>query len=694
MAGKAINQYSSFTGLASAVNILVQEINQSDPNTFEHKKANLADMIKSVASVDDVVVGYLYNGTFYEESAHTTALPAVTGRIYIDLGGSGELYRYTGTAYTAVTDNALRSALTGGTVTVDKANKDGDGNVIKTTYETKADASLLKDATESNTARIQNLEEKAGDYVPVNYRGTDAVPTGKCKKALVNTIVHKTRAWNQLVHAVTTSPQTNNATINSFSDGVTTFTASAYRGKLYFSRLYNPLPNVADKVVLVAVQIKTTTAITNVRMYAYGGYCVKSCVASTSWQTVFRIVKTSSSWGYDLTNQNEISIEDTRSSDWDAVQVRKPMCRDLSLIAPEFTPSGNDDADIATLLQKFPDLLKWDAFSDGKTISTEVEGVESKSANMVDSDSFLDFSSMTKSGDVYSCSWAAGFSSWTNTNKPSKGKFKENTQYTISWKATCGNASNVGWSVKYTDGTSSFLASVNSTSETYATGTSASGKTIDYIVFNYGSGSTFSFRELMVNEGTSAMPYSPYGTLATLSISPASTGHSAGSVADTDELCVEVEEGVFKRRKTTKVGKKLFASTDSWTKTAQNSFYISLVDKKTGVVGLTCNKYIAYQYSLGPSAIVDHPNMIGQNSGTNAIYFYSADSASLTEAQFAEYMAGVEIYFELATPTETLSDPIIDNLITTEGGGTIRTKQTQGTEIDNSLDVGYLALGA
>ena len=45
MAGKAINQYSEYTGPASGVNILVQEVSQTDPNTFEHKKANLGDIM-------------------------------------------------------------------------------------------------------------------------------------------------------------------------------------------------------------------------------------------------------------------------------------------------------------------------------------------------------------------------------------------------------------------------------------------------------------------------------------------------------------------------------------------------------------------------------------------------------------------------------------------------------------------------
>ena len=295
-----------------------------------------------------------------------------------------------------------------------------------------------------------------------------------------------------------------------------------------------------------------------------------------------------------------------------------------------------------------PDLLKYRGYgTDCK--DTQIEGVRTTSANKVDSDSFLDFSSMTKSGDVYSCSWAAGFSSWTNTNKPSKGKFKENTQYTISWKATCGNASNVGWNFKYTDGTaSSIMALVNSTSETYATGTSASGKTIDYIYFNYGSGSTFSFRELMVNEGTTAMPYSPYGTLATLSLPSSVTLRSA--ITKADEL--DPESGVI-TRKVYKLTNQSGAIGDT----------ITLTNAKSNVTDIICSDGL----------IAD----IGTISGT---------TITLTKA-----ISGASFVYERATEDTSESiAPMPNVMIQTEGGGTIRTMQTQGYEIDNCLDVGYM----
>lgn len=72
-------------------------------------------------------------------------------------------------------------------------------------YETKADANDMKSEINQHEARLQNLEQKAGDYSIVQYRGTNAVPTGKASYGLVEKIVGKTRAWNQLVDTDTSS---------------------------------------------------------------------------------------------------------------------------------------------------------------------------------------------------------------------------------------------------------------------------------------------------------------------------------------------------------------------------------------------------------------------------------------------------------------------------------------------------------
>lgn len=48
--------------------------------------------------VDDIIEGYYYNGSFYEEAAHTTVITPETGKVYVDLSNN-QTYRWGGSAY-------------------------------------------------------------------------------------------------------------------------------------------------------------------------------------------------------------------------------------------------------------------------------------------------------------------------------------------------------------------------------------------------------------------------------------------------------------------------------------------------------------------------------------------------------------------------------------------------------------------
>lgn len=53
--------------------------------------------------VDDVIEGYLSNGTFYKNSDNTSAITGESGKIYIDLN-TGKTYRWSGSAYAVVSE--------------------------------------------------------------------------------------------------------------------------------------------------------------------------------------------------------------------------------------------------------------------------------------------------------------------------------------------------------------------------------------------------------------------------------------------------------------------------------------------------------------------------------------------------------------------------------------------------------------
>ena len=54
--------------------------------------------------VDDIIEGYLYNGAFYSDSAHTTQITPETGKIYVDLE-TDKQYRWSGTAYRIISES-------------------------------------------------------------------------------------------------------------------------------------------------------------------------------------------------------------------------------------------------------------------------------------------------------------------------------------------------------------------------------------------------------------------------------------------------------------------------------------------------------------------------------------------------------------------------------------------------------------
>ena len=169
-------------------------------------EAELAEYVKGKILYN----GYLYNGDFYKEAAHTNVLPKTNGALYVDETDPTNLALYVclSNTYTALTEEALRTELANGTFIPARATGDKDGNQIDLTYETKADASDLKSAIQSNTARIENLEQEHGGLVITQYRGSNSVPSGKATNAKVTTIVGKSRPWNNLVGSSTTSVST------------------------------------------------------------------------------------------------------------------------------------------------------------------------------------------------------------------------------------------------------------------------------------------------------------------------------------------------------------------------------------------------------------------------------------------------------------------------------------------------------
>lgn len=149
--------------------ILDTEPGTPDEGTYVTEN-QLADWIKEKI----LFTGYYHNGNFYSDSGHTTLLAKVNGALYIDQTNANKaLYVCLSSSYQSLTEEAqvqaILDGLNDGTIVPLKAKQDQNGNVIDQTYETKADASDLKDAIDNNSQRIENLEVAvSGSLVQTN----------------------------------------------------------------------------------------------------------------------------------------------------------------------------------------------------------------------------------------------------------------------------------------------------------------------------------------------------------------------------------------------------------------------------------------------------------------------------------------------------------------------------------------------
>lgn len=658
MAGKAINQYNTFSGSASDVNVLVQETSQTDPNTYEHKKAKLDTIIATLKNIanglagldgnglipesllpakyDDVVEGYYYNGVFYTTSAHTTAMPATTGRIYIDLGGTGNLYRYTGSAYVQVTDNDLRG-------------------------DVEEDVASIGATLNQHDARIKNLEQKDGDYSIVQYRGTNAVPTGKAKYGLVKSIVGKTRAWNQLINPNYFTTTTKN--------GIT-FTANA-DGSITVS-------GTAENRVIYQLKASMGGALKGHKVY-FGG-CPTGGSLSTYWYGYMNGGGGRMDYeGYIDTGSGKIvTITPNYGIDYPIIDIEsgtvintpitfKPVFIDLTLIFG----AGNEPTSVADAIAQLPALGQYNAYDAGSLVDTEYSGVRSVGKNLLDNvDTLLTSVGFTKTGGVY-------FGLPNYLYNVSLFSDFEAGQYTLSvnGRNISGTIATLAVTLKYTDGTSATSPIIDTDYSRTITITSDASKDLADITFTFYNNQDIAINWMQLEKGSTGTPYSPYMT-DTLSLPETVTLRSAGSVSD--EL--DVESGVITR----KVG-SVDLGTLNW------SYEIGVNRARTYDL-VSIIKIPADGYVLG--------NYLSANGYTQK----EANSTLSAEGQYAVLQDGQLIFYyngtapsglfayELATPTTESIDPVPDNTLYTEGGGTIDTIQDQTPVIDNCLDVGYLAV--
>lgn len=135
--------------------------------------------------VDDIVEGYLYEGSFYEDPEHTTEIQGETGKIYVDIL-TNRSYRWSGSAYVEIGDN---DEYTAGRALVSDAN----GKIAASDITTE-ELATLDDITgniqEQINGKISSTEKGAANglaTLDANGKVTDTqLPTVTANKALVS----------------------------------------------------------------------------------------------------------------------------------------------------------------------------------------------------------------------------------------------------------------------------------------------------------------------------------------------------------------------------------------------------------------------------------------------------------------------------------------------------------------------------
>lgn len=273
--------------------------------------------------------------------------------------------------------------------------------------------------------------------------------------------------------------------------------------------------------------------------------------------------------------------------------------------------------------------------------------------------------------------------------------FKENTQYTLSYTAfnrDGGGRSVVCLCFIYADGMS-YWEVFDSESYVPVTLVSQPGRTVVDIGIDYGqNGSALTVKKntVMLNEGTTALPYEPYvGDIRFTYVTDVKSMNAGnvvdriaipGSVQELDGYGWAINYSVYnyidfeKKQFVKRVGRVDLKGL-TWNAAAGAWWTKEMVGKTVPDKGL-CDSY-----SVIPTTSTDvAADKTIQIRGDG---MYVKDAAVTTEGDIKG-----TLYYELATPVVTdISNLIHDNLIDVEGGGTVTFVTPAGNEDDMPNEV-------
>ena len=408
----------------------------------------------------------------------------------------------------------------------------------------------------------------------------------------------------------------------SFSNGIATFTASSQGGYLYRKSSLNYINN---HKYLCFVYVKTTSATTDIRL-TFLNSPRKSTVSTTAWQMVyFLLTPTSSGNGY-------LTIEDNRSSDWDAIQVKDVACIDLTKWF-----NGNIPSDLLAHPESFAWYYNGDlSYNTGTLVNSDGRYIVNGGQNVWDEE------------------WESGYYNNLGRPEPSSQHIRSKNYIQVIPNRTYyfRSANTVSLNFCEYDKDKNFIYFNQGNSNRYAT----LQPNTKYIRFNFGSayGSTYQ-NDCTISlyyEGEDYTQYIPYEE-PKMYDTGSEILRSAGSVKD-----IKLPDGTITRR----VGSYTFIGNESLTsyQHTQDDGYYTFVFNVQGRAYNTNVLFAQFSKTNATNMGSMENNTYRGATNTNGVIFYS--TSYQTESSMLSFLTGKTIYYELETPTTEQGTPFTENM--------------------------------
>lgn len=533
-------------------------------------------------------------------------------------------------------------------------------------YETKADASDLKDSIDALQKQIDNITEAEDLLSEVEYsNGENAVPANVSKYAEVTKLRGVSRVENNLVMGVIDSILFNGITFTKVDNATLTVSGTAtQRISKGTSTPRVPVVN-GHSYLLFGMESNTQSVGIICNGYSSSGYVKTFSGRDVGAGLVVTIDNANVTlFELELVIENGTTLAKTYTLSPNLVDLNIYFnTTDLSFLG------ATDSAKLATIQTNYPHLLIPSDYGT-RIIDWTGNGVRAWARNLWDEE------------------WLNGYYNYGS------GEFVASSQHICSknYIPVLGGVTyysmQTGGYVCYYDKDEVFISSIDIAmyGPTFTPPANCA-----YIMFNCGSayGATYQ-HNICINQSDSQNgTYTPYHAPTTLSF-PSTTLKSAGSVAE--EYYPETG------RVTHPIGSYTFTGNETgYSVSSVGRVYLS-VAAITSIMKIPSSRSIkANILSTGWITVDDdHLESNSMQISVTTLGQIGFCLTKTTEAGSADALKAylqnhpTTIYFELATPDpDTYVDPIPDPFIQVEGGGTIKPVQNNEPEIDSAMTVTY-----